>query len=489
MSGSAQARRSGSSSTGDGTWPRCDPAGSRCDRRSPHAARPRPSRTTRRSTTAPRWPATSPRAPRSPCSPARWVRRARCSSPSWPSWPPTRPTSSAGTASGSCARRWTPSASPTSASSAAPGRYRDSGMIGTPANENPRAFWNADLDEAVAHAVAVVREVRPQVVVTYDENGGYGHPDHIQAHRVAMGAVDAAADAGLPARPRRAVGRWRRSTGAAVPRSVLQAGIDALAAAGDERVLRGRHRRRRHPLRRARRARHRRRRRPALRTAARTPPCARTPPRSPSTGRSSRCRTTSARRCSGVEYYRLVRGRARPGRRGARGLGGRPVRRPRRDVTSPRAAPRRWPSAGAGRRRRRRGGLAGRWSRCSGCRCGSAGVLVPVSVAAAVVGNLLLVGLALRLTRLARWSRCCRRSPGLVVGGRGDGPPSRGRPGPHRRRARSARSAWPSCCWACWRRRSRSAGRSAAARRPPVSRGSPAEPAPDPAGSGSGGAR
>ena len=74
------------------------------------------------------------------------------------------------------------------------GRYRDSGMMGTPANENPRAFWNADLDEAVAHAVAVVREIRPQVVVTYDENGGYGHPDHIQAHRVAMGAVEAAAD-------------------------------------------------------------------------------------------------------------------------------------------------------------------------------------------------------------------------------------------------------------------------------------------------------
>src|SRR3712207_4743378 len=75
-----------------------------------------------------------------------------------------------------------------------PGRYRDSGRMGTPANENPRAFWNADLDEAVAHAVAVVREVRPQVVVTYDENGGYGHPDHIPAHRVAMGAVESAAD-------------------------------------------------------------------------------------------------------------------------------------------------------------------------------------------------------------------------------------------------------------------------------------------------------
>jgi N-acetyl-1-D-myo-inositol-2-amino-2-deoxy-alpha-D-glucopyranoside deacetylase len=112
------------------------------------------------------------------------------------------------------------------------GRFRDSGMIGTPANEHPRAFWNADLDEATAPAVAVVREVRPQVLVTYDENGGYGHPDHIQAHRVAMAAVAAAAD---PA--------YRPDLGAAwdvakvywccVPRSVLQRGIDALAASGE----------------------------------------------------------------------------------------------------------------------------------------------------------------------------------------------------------------------------------------------------------------
>ena len=113
-----------------------------------------------------------------------------------------------------------------------PGRYRDSGMMGTPANENPRAFWNADLDEAVAHAVAVVREVRPQVVVTYDPNGGYGHPDHIQAHRVAMRAVDAAADPGY----RPDLGEpWAVSKvyWCCVPRSVLQRGIDALAALGE----------------------------------------------------------------------------------------------------------------------------------------------------------------------------------------------------------------------------------------------------------------
>jgi N-acetyl-1-D-myo-inositol-2-amino-2-deoxy-alpha-D-glucopyranoside deacetylase len=112
------------------------------------------------------------------------------------------------------------------------GRYRDSGMIGTPANRHPRAFWNADLADAVAAAVAVVREVRPQVVVTYDENGGYGHPDHIQAHRVAMGAVAAAADPGY--RPELGPA-WdvAKVYWCCVPRSVLQRGIDALAGAGD----------------------------------------------------------------------------------------------------------------------------------------------------------------------------------------------------------------------------------------------------------------
>ena len=77
-----------------------------------------------------------------------------------------------------------------------PGRFRDSGMMGTPGNDDPRAFWRArrdrrSFDAAVAAAVEVIREVRPQVLVTYDENGDYGHPDHIMAHRVAMAAVDA----------------------------------------------------------------------------------------------------------------------------------------------------------------------------------------------------------------------------------------------------------------------------------------------------------
>ncbi|MGE5763319.1 MAG: N-acetyl-1-D-myo-inositol-2-amino-2-deoxy-alpha-D-glucopyranoside deacetylase, partial [Mycobacterium leprae] len=75
-----------------------------------------------------------------------------------------------------------------------PGRWRDSGMMGLPTNDRPSCLWQADLDEATAALVSIVREVRPQVVVTYDENGGYGHPDHIQAHRVAVRAVDAAGD-------------------------------------------------------------------------------------------------------------------------------------------------------------------------------------------------------------------------------------------------------------------------------------------------------
>jgi N-acetyl-1-D-myo-inositol-2-amino-2-deoxy-alpha-D-glucopyranoside deacetylase len=74
-----------------------------------------------------------------------------------------------------------------------PGKYRDTGMSNHPGGgamlpETVRAgtFWTADLLEAADDLVSVVREVRPQVLVTYDQYGGYGHPDHVQAHRVAM---------------------------------------------------------------------------------------------------------------------------------------------------------------------------------------------------------------------------------------------------------------------------------------------------------------
>lgn len=73
--------------------------------------------------------------------------------------------------------------------------YRDSGMAGTPANTNPENFLNAHREEAVGKLVRLFRQVRPDVVVTYDERGSYGHPDHITAHEVTVAAVEAAADA------------------------------------------------------------------------------------------------------------------------------------------------------------------------------------------------------------------------------------------------------------------------------------------------------
>ncbi len=68
-------------------------------------------------------------------------------------------------------------------------RYRDSGMAGTPSSEHPNAFVRADPGEAAAMVAAHIRAVRPDVVVTYDEQGGYAHPDHIQTHRVTMAAL------------------------------------------------------------------------------------------------------------------------------------------------------------------------------------------------------------------------------------------------------------------------------------------------------------
>jgi N-acetyl-1-D-myo-inositol-2-amino-2-deoxy-alpha-D-glucopyranoside deacetylase len=102
------------------------------------------------------------------------------------------------------------------------GRYRDSGMMDTPSNENPRCFWRADLDEAAAHLVEVIREVQPQVVVTYDDFGGYGHPDHIQAHRVTVRAVEQTRDV---------VKKLYHTT---VPRSFIEASIKALKDQGHE---------------------------------------------------------------------------------------------------------------------------------------------------------------------------------------------------------------------------------------------------------------
>jgi N-acetyl-1-D-myo-inositol-2-amino-2-deoxy-alpha-D-glucopyranoside deacetylase len=117
-----------------------------------------------------------------------------------------------------------------------PGRWRDSGMMGLPTNDANRAFWRADLVEATRALVGIVREVRPQVLVTYDENGGYGHPDHIQAHRVAMAAVDAAADPGFAPE---AGEPWEvpKVYWSVLPRSAIQRGIDRMIEAGESNLF------------------------------------------------------------------------------------------------------------------------------------------------------------------------------------------------------------------------------------------------------------
>jgi N-acetyl-1-D-myo-inositol-2-amino-2-deoxy-alpha-D-glucopyranoside deacetylase len=105
-----------------------------------------------------------------------------------------------------------------------PGRYRDSGMMGLPTNAHPRAFWQADVDAAAERLVEILREVRPQVLVTYDANGFYGHPDHIQAHRVAMRATELADADGLA--PQKVY--WT-----ATPRSLIESGFEQFKESED----------------------------------------------------------------------------------------------------------------------------------------------------------------------------------------------------------------------------------------------------------------
>jgi mycothiol conjugate amidase Mca len=73
--------------------------------------------------------------------------------------------------------------------------YRDSGMDGTESNQNPASFHMADQDEATGRLVRLVRRYRPHVLMSYDENGSYGHPDHIKAHQITVRAFEAAGDA------------------------------------------------------------------------------------------------------------------------------------------------------------------------------------------------------------------------------------------------------------------------------------------------------
>lgn len=117
--------------------------------------------------------------------------------------------------------------------------YHDSGMAGAESAQRPEAFAMQPIDEVVGRLVALMRDFRPHVVVTYDGRGGYGHPDHIQTHRAALIAVEAAhlkgmyPDAGQP---------WRvaKLYYTVIPRSVLQRAVDVALAAGMEHPFEGR---------------------------------------------------------------------------------------------------------------------------------------------------------------------------------------------------------------------------------------------------------
>jgi len=108
-------------------------------------------------------------------------------------------------------------------------KYRDSGMMGTEPNNRTDVFWQADLDEAASYLVKIIREVQPHVLVTYDDFGGYGHPDHIQAHRIAMRAAELAADATYGAGQAWNISKIYWNT---MPRSVVEEGIKTMKEQG-----------------------------------------------------------------------------------------------------------------------------------------------------------------------------------------------------------------------------------------------------------------
>lgn len=108
--------------------------------------------------------------------------------------------------------------------------FRDSGRMGIPANDRPDAFWQADLDEAGEMMAEIIRELRPNVVITYDTNGGYGHPDHIQTHRVTMRGLE------LAQQPSAEHDGWDVPLvyWTAVPRELIVAELTELATHADE---------------------------------------------------------------------------------------------------------------------------------------------------------------------------------------------------------------------------------------------------------------
>ena len=102
------------------------------------------------------------------------------------------------------------------------GHFSDSGMMGTDSNNRPDVFWSADLDSVAKLLVEIIEEIQPHILITYDEIGGYGHPDHIKAHLVAMRASE--------------LSHWQiqKIYWNTMPKSVIAAGIAAMKAIGSD---------------------------------------------------------------------------------------------------------------------------------------------------------------------------------------------------------------------------------------------------------------
>jgi mycothiol conjugate amidase Mca len=115
--------------------------------------------------------------------------------------------------------------------------YRDSGMAGTPANTHPACLAQADLYEATGRLVRLIRDLRPHVLICYDEDGGYGHPDHIQVHRLTVAAFHAAGDA--TQYPEIGAAPWQpqKLYYTAYPRSYILARYEMLRAMGEDTPL------------------------------------------------------------------------------------------------------------------------------------------------------------------------------------------------------------------------------------------------------------
>jgi N-acetyl-1-D-myo-inositol-2-amino-2-deoxy-alpha-D-glucopyranoside deacetylase len=97
-------------------------------------------------------------------------------------------------------------------------RYRDSGMIGTEPNEREDSFWRSDIEEGAQDLLKIILEFRPHVLITYDEFGGYGHPDHIKANQISMRAAEMA----------RPIWEIKKIYWNVIPVSIIEAGIEAM---------------------------------------------------------------------------------------------------------------------------------------------------------------------------------------------------------------------------------------------------------------------